>query len=50
MAEDDTRFAGAIPALYEQYLVPLIFAPYARDHEYPEDLRFHLQRSADERA
>jgi SAM-dependent methyltransferase len=31
MAEDDTRFAGAIPALYEQYLVPLIFAPYARD-------------------
>lgn len=31
MAEDDTRFAGNIPALYEQCLVPLIFAPYARD-------------------
>lgn len=25
----DTAFAGSIPALYERYLVPLIFAPYA---------------------
>lgn len=27
----DSRFAGAIPQLYEQYLVPLIFEPYAVD-------------------
>lgn len=27
----DRRFAGAIPELYETYLVPLIFAPYAVD-------------------
>ena len=27
----DRAFAGAIPQLYEQYLVPLIFDPYARD-------------------
>jgi SAM-dependent methyltransferase len=27
----DQVFAGSIPALYEQYLVPLIFAPYAAD-------------------
>lgn len=31
MADNDARFAGAIPALYERCLVPLIFAPYARD-------------------
>jgi SAM-dependent methyltransferase len=27
----DLEFAGSIPQLYEQYLVPLIFAPYADD-------------------
>jgi ubiquinone/menaquinone biosynthesis C-methylase UbiE len=27
----DRRFAGSIPQLYEQYLVPLIFEPYPRD-------------------
>lgn len=27
----DRAFAGAIPGLYEQYLVPMIFDPYARD-------------------
>lgn len=27
----DTAFAGTIPQLYERYLVPLIFAPYAAD-------------------
>ncbi len=31
MAKVDTVFAGSIPALYEQYLVPLIFRPYALD-------------------
>ncbi|MBS0319721.1 MAG: class I SAM-dependent methyltransferase [Proteobacteria bacterium] len=27
----DRAFAGSIPRLYERYLVPLIFEPYARD-------------------
>src|SRR4051812_1951179 len=27
----DQMFSGSIPELYEQYLVPLIFQPYARD-------------------
>ena len=27
----DRAFAGSIPQVYEQYLVPLIFDPYARD-------------------
>src|SRR4051812_8366349 len=27
----DAIFAGSIPALYEQYLVPLLFEPYADD-------------------
>lgn len=27
----DTAFAGSIPRLYERYLVPLIFEPYAAD-------------------
>src|SRR5690348_3597132 len=27
----DKVFAGSIPQLYEQYLVPLIFEPYAAD-------------------
>ena len=30
-AGDDSRFAGSIPSLYERYLVPLIFEPYAVD-------------------
>lgn len=29
--DTDKVFAGSIPKLYEQYLVPLIFAPYAED-------------------
>jgi len=29
--DGDSLFAGAIPQLYERYLVPLIFAPYAVD-------------------
>ena len=29
--DQDAAFAGGIPALYEQYLVPLIFEPYAED-------------------
>jgi len=31
MRGTDASFAGSIPALYEQYLVPMIFAPYAAD-------------------
>lgn len=31
LSGSDTTFAGAIPRLYEQYLVPLLFAPYAID-------------------
>lgn len=31
MNETDRVFSGSIPELYEQYLVPLIFAPYAAD-------------------
>jgi hypothetical protein len=27
----DRLFAGSIPQLYEEYLVPLIFEPYAAD-------------------
>ena len=30
-ADIDKTFAGSIPRLYEEYLVPLIFAPYAAD-------------------
>ena len=29
MSASDTLFTGSIPALYDRYLVPLIFAPYA---------------------
>ena len=29
MTTTDTLFAGSIPAIYDQYMVPLIFAPYA---------------------
>lgn len=31
MAASDKVFAGSIPELYDRYLVPLIFEPYARD-------------------
>jgi SAM-dependent methyltransferase len=31
MSDTDKYFAGSIPALYETYLVPLIFQPYADD-------------------
>lgn len=30
MTATDTVFAGSIPAIYDQYMVPLVFAPYAR--------------------
>jgi len=30
MTTRDTVFAGSIPAIYDRYMVPLIFAPYAR--------------------
>lgn len=29
--ESDTIFAGSVPKLYEMYLVPLVFKPYASD-------------------
>ena len=29
--DTDKLFAGSIPKLYEEHLVPLIFAPYAED-------------------
>ena len=31
MAESDKVFAGSIPRIYDEYLVPLIFEPYAQD-------------------
>jgi ubiquinone/menaquinone biosynthesis C-methylase UbiE len=31
MSATDKLFAGSIPAIYDRYLVPLIFEPYARD-------------------
>jgi ubiquinone/menaquinone biosynthesis C-methylase UbiE len=31
MAASDTQFAGSIPEIYDRFLVPLIFEPYARD-------------------
>src|SRR5262245_59166600 len=30
MTATDIVFAGSIPAIYDQYMVPLIFAPYAK--------------------
>jgi ubiquinone/menaquinone biosynthesis C-methylase UbiE len=30
MTATDVIFAGSIPAIYDQYMVPLVFAPYAR--------------------
>jgi len=30
MTATDTIFAGSIPAIYDRYMVPLIFAPYAQ--------------------
>ena len=31
MSTSDTVFAGSIPAIYDRYMVPLIFAPYAQE-------------------
>jgi hypothetical protein len=31
MAQTDRVFTGSIPALYDRYLGPLLFAPYAAD-------------------
>lgn len=31
MSATDIAFAGSIPALYDRHLVPMLFAPYARD-------------------
>jgi ubiquinone/menaquinone biosynthesis C-methylase UbiE len=31
MATSDTVFAGSIPATYDRYLGPMLFAPYAKD-------------------
>jgi ubiquinone/menaquinone biosynthesis C-methylase UbiE len=31
MAEQDRAFTGSIPVLYDRYMVPLLFEPYARD-------------------
>jgi SAM-dependent methyltransferase len=31
MTATDSVFAGSIPALYDRYLVPLLFVPYAKD-------------------
>jgi len=31
MGTDDKLFAGSIPEIYDRFLVPLIFEPYARD-------------------
>ncbi|HWT12853.1 MAG TPA: methyltransferase domain-containing protein [Allosphingosinicella sp.] len=31
MTSTDVQFSGSIPALYDRYLVPLLFAPYAAD-------------------
>ena len=31
ISDTDKVFTGSIPKLYEEYLVPLIFQPYATD-------------------
>jgi uncharacterized protein (DUF1786 family) len=31
MNSTDARFTGSIPAIYDEYMVPLLFEPYARD-------------------
>src|SRR3954453_19542442 len=31
MAASDKLFAGSIPEVYDRFMVPLIFEPYARD-------------------
>jgi methylase of polypeptide subunit release factors len=31
MSATDTVFAGSIPAVYDRYMVPLIFAPFAAE-------------------
>jgi hypothetical protein len=30
-SSSDTKFAGSIPALYDAYVVPMLFEPYAAD-------------------
>ena len=31
MSDSDKVFAGSIPDIYDEYLVPMIFEPYAKD-------------------
>lgn len=31
MASQDTAFSGSIPAVYDRYMVPLVFAPFAEE-------------------
>ena len=31
MSESDKVFTGSIPDIYDKYLVPMIFEPYAKD-------------------
>ena len=31
MRANDKTFAGAIPEIYDKYMVPMLFAPYAAD-------------------
>ena len=31
MSDSDKVFAGSIPDIYDEYLVPMIFEPYAED-------------------
>ncbi len=31
MASNDSKFTGSIPDLYDRYMVPMLFEPYARD-------------------
>jgi SAM-dependent methyltransferase len=40
--KSDAVFAGSVPAIYERYLVPMTFEPYARD--LVERLRVHAPR------
>ena len=30
MATHDVTFTGSIPDMYDRYMVPLVFAPYAK--------------------
>jgi hypothetical protein len=31
MAASDKTFAGSIPEIYDRFMIPLVFEPYARD-------------------